>query len=117
MYNQSASSPISCRQCGYSMSPSHSTISPHRSRSSTPWMTTEEAAQYLKVKRRTLLLLVRQGKVKAYPALGIRRRVWRFRREDLDAYLLGASVVTSNTPAVLKERRISETSTETKGSS
>lgn len=49
-----------------------------------PWMTTAEAAAYLKVKPRTLLLWIRQGKIAAYPLSGIQRRVWRFRKEDLD---------------------------------
>ena len=51
------------------------------------WLTASEAAQYLKVKSRTLLLWVRQGKLKAFPLSGIKRRVWRFRKEDLDAAL------------------------------
>jgi excisionase family DNA binding protein len=62
------------------------------------WLTATEAAAYLKVKPRTLLLWVRQGKVKAFPLSGTRRHVWRFRRVDLDAMLTG--------PAVLNEGRI-----------
>jgi excisionase family DNA binding protein len=49
------------------------------------WLTAAEAAQYLKIRVRTLLLWVRQGKVKGYALSGIRRHVWRFRHEDLDA--------------------------------
>jgi len=49
------------------------------------WLTASEAAQYRKVKARTLLLWARQGKVKAFALSGIKRRVWRFRRQDLDA--------------------------------
>lgn len=52
---------------------------------SSEWLTAAEAAQYLKIRVRTLLLWVRQGKVKGYALSGIRRHVWRFRREDLDA--------------------------------
>jgi excisionase family DNA binding protein len=59
------------------------------------WMTTEEAAAYLKVKPRSLLLWVRQGKLPAYALSGTRRRVWRFRREDLDAAVLAKPVVSS----------------------
>lgn len=54
------------------------------------WLTVGEAAAYLKVKRRTLLLWVRHGKVKAYPLSGIKRRVWRFLKDDLDRALLAA---------------------------
>jgi excisionase family DNA binding protein len=57
------------------------------------WLTAAEAAAYLKVKSRTLLLWVRQGKVKAFALSGTRRRVWRFRRSDLDAALLQSAVL------------------------
>jgi excisionase family DNA binding protein len=69
------------------------------------WLTAKEAAQYLKVKPRSLLLWVREGKVPAYALSGTKRRVWRFRKEDLDSTLLSRPVVTSETPAVLTERR------------
>ena len=52
---------------------------------STEWLTAAEAAHYLKIRTRTLLLWARQGKVKGYVLSGTRRHVWRFRREDLDA--------------------------------
>jgi excisionase family DNA binding protein len=52
------------------------------------WLNTEEAARYLGVKPRTLLFWVRQGNIPAYALSGTRRRVWRFRKEDLDAALL-----------------------------
>ncbi len=55
------------------------------------WLTASEAAQYLKVKARTLVLWARQGKVKAYALSGVARRVWRFRASDLDAMLLSSS--------------------------
>ena len=55
------------------------------------WLTAAEAASYLSVKVRTLLLWARQGKVKAYSLSGTQRRVWRFRAADLDAMLLGSS--------------------------
>jgi excisionase family DNA binding protein len=69
------------------------------------WLTVGEAAEYLKVKKRSLLLWVRQGKVKAYALSGTKRRIWRFRREDLDSALF-ASVVPSASPAVLNGRRV-----------
>lgn len=71
------------------------------------WLTAAEAAAYLKVKPRSLLLWVRQGKIKAYALTGTQRRVWRFRKEDLDAALLSRPVVSSDAPAVLTERRVS----------
>jgi excisionase family DNA binding protein len=69
------------------------------------WLTAGEAAEYLKVKKRSLLLWVREDKIKAYALSGTKRRVWRFRREDLDSALF-ASVVPSASPAVLKEKGI-----------
>ena len=57
------------------------------------WLTALEAAAYLKVKPRSLLLWVRQGKLKAYALSGTKRRVWRFRKEDLDSALLSRPVL------------------------
>ena len=56
------------------------------------WLTAQEAAQYLKVKTRTLLLWVRQGKIKGHILSGTVRHVWRFRQADLDATLESPSV-------------------------
>ena len=67
------------------------------------WLTAEEAAGSLKAKPRTLLMWVRQGKVKAFALSGTKRRIWRFRKEDLDAALLSASVIDSEPLTVLSE--------------
>ena len=69
------------------------------------WLTAEEAAKYLKVKTRTLLAWVRNGKVKAFALSGTMRRVWRFRQQDLDAVLMESPVLPSLPPAVLGDRR------------
>jgi len=53
------------------------------------WLTATEAAQHLKVKTRTLLFWVKQGKLKGYKLSGTKRHVWRFQRADLDAALFG----------------------------
>jgi excisionase family DNA binding protein len=71
------------------------------------WLTAEEAATYLKIKTRTLLLWVRQGKVKAFALSGTKRRVWRFRKQYLDAALVELPVLPSTPLSVLSERRIS----------
>jgi excisionase family DNA binding protein len=65
----------------------------------TEWLTATEAAQYLKVKARTLLLWVRHGKLKGYALSGTRRHVWRFRRVDLDAALFQPAAHVLNSPA------------------
>ncbi|MGA9808258.1 MAG: helix-turn-helix domain-containing protein [Candidatus Sulfotelmatobacter sp.] len=69
------------------------------------WLTAEEAAKYLKVKTRTLLRWVRQGNLQGYALSGTKRRIWRFRKEDLDAALLAKPVLNSESPAVLNENR------------
>ena len=70
------------------------------------WLTATEAATYLRVKVRTLLLWARQGKVKAYALSGTERRVWRFRQEDLDAALVESAVLVSLTPSVCPAERM-----------
>jgi excisionase family DNA binding protein len=57
--------------------------------SASEWLTASEAARYLRVRVRTLLLWARQGRVKAYALSGTKRHVWRFRASDLDAVLVG----------------------------
>lgn len=59
------------------------------------WLNLSEAARHLKIKPRTLALWARQGKVKAYAFSGTKRRVWRFRPQDLDAALLASPVLPS----------------------
>jgi excisionase family DNA binding protein len=73
----------------------------------TEWLTASEAAGYLRIQARTLLLWVRQGKIQAFALSGTKRRIWRFRREDLDRALLSRPVLQSVSPTVLstKERR------------
>jgi excisionase family DNA binding protein len=72
------------------------------------WLTAVEAAQYLKVRVRTLLLWVRQGKVKAFALSGTKRRVWRFRHNDLDAALLESAVLPSQSPSVRPAERMDQ---------
>jgi excisionase family DNA binding protein len=68
------------------------------------WLTASEAAQYLRIKTRTLLLWVRQGRVKGFALSGT--RVWRFRRQDLDAAMMDNSVLPFTTPSVCPEERV-----------
>lgn len=57
----------------------------------TEWLTAAEAAAHLKVRPRTLLLWVRQGRIPAHRLSGVRRCVWRFLRSELDAMLTPSS--------------------------
>ncbi len=61
----------------------------------TPWLTSREAASYLRVEHRTLLAWARQKKIKGYVLSGTRRHVWRFLRPDLDAMLTGPAVLST----------------------
>jgi len=58
------------------------------------WLTSGEAALYVKIERRTLLQWVRQGKVRAYILSGTQRHVWRFKTSDLDAMLSVPAVLS-----------------------
>jgi excisionase family DNA binding protein len=70
------------------------------------WMTSDEAAEYLKVKTRSLLLWVRQGKLPAYALSGTKRRVWRFLKSDLDAALLAKPVIVSEPSLPVRSERM-----------
>jgi excisionase family DNA binding protein len=56
------------------------------------WMTASEAAAYLKTEPRSLLRLVREGKLPAHRLSGTKRYVYRFLSRDLDAALMGQAV-------------------------
>jgi excisionase family DNA binding protein len=60
------------------------------------WLTAAEAARYLRVEPRTILIWARQGHVKGYILSGTRRLTWRFLRSDLDATLAVPSVALAN---------------------
>ncbi len=80
--------------------------SKHAPQTLSEWMTTAEAAAYLRTKPRTLLKWVREGSIKAWPLHGTTRRTWRFRKEDLDSALgfvapqTADSVLSSSTSSV-----------------
>jgi excisionase family DNA binding protein len=56
------------------------------------WLTATEAASYLRIKPRTILLWARQGHIRGHILSGTRRVTWRFLRSDLDATLTEPSV-------------------------
>ena len=68
-----------------------------------PWLTAQEGADYVRIKHRTILLWARQGKVPGYVLSGTKRRVWRFRKSDLDTILLARDgrMICSTSPSVL----------------
>lgn len=83
-------------------------MSNQETQSTNDWITASEAARYLKVKPRTLLLWTRQGKVKGFALSGTKRRVWRFRKADLDAALLEPAVLPSESPSVRPAERMDQ---------
>jgi excisionase family DNA binding protein len=60
------------------------------------WLTSAEAALYLKIERRTSLQWIRQGKVRAYILSGTQRHVWGLKTSDLDAMLSVPAVLLSD---------------------
>jgi excisionase family DNA binding protein len=56
------------------------------------WLTANEAAAYLRIEPRTILLWARTGKIKAYQLSGTQRVTWRFLQTDLDGKLFSPSV-------------------------
>ena len=69
------------------------------------WLTATEAAQYLKVEPRTLLMWARQKRVRGFVLSGTRRQTWRFRYCDLDTALMGTDVLASESPSVAPMNR------------
>jgi excisionase family DNA binding protein len=57
-----------------------------------PQLGAQEAADYLKIRKKTLLEWTRKGQVKGYRLSGTVRHVYRYRQSDLDACM----VVTAN---------------------
>lgn len=53
------------------------------------WMTAREAAQYLRVSHRTILLWAKTKRIPAHKLSGAQRVTWRFLATELDAYLGG----------------------------
>lgn len=57
-----------------------------------PWLTSDEAASYLKVSPRTIVHWARIGQIKGHILSGTERITWRFLQSDLDAMLTPPSV-------------------------
>ena len=69
------------------------------------WLTANEAASYLKIEPRTLLLWARQGKLKGFTLSGTHRHVWRFRPEDLDGAMMPLPSVAMNRRIQVRQRQ------------
>lgn len=62
------------------------------------WLTAKEAADYLKVSRRSVVKWARSGRIPAH-RLGGGRHTWRFLRSELDGMLAASSVVSAEREA------------------
>jgi excisionase family DNA binding protein len=51
------------------------------------WLTSQEAAQHLRVKHRTILKWAKAGIIPAHRLSGAKRITWRFLKSELDAML------------------------------
>jgi excisionase family DNA binding protein len=55
----------------------------------TTWLNAAEAAAYLRVSHRTVLLWAKRGTIPAHRLSGAQRVTWRFRADELDAFMNG----------------------------
>jgi excisionase family DNA binding protein len=60
-------------------------VNEQRVTTATPWLTLEEAGSYVKTSTATLRREAKSGRLRGYKVGG--RRCWRFKVEDLDAWL------------------------------
>ena len=66
------------------------------------WLTSAEAATYLKVSPRTIVKWAKEGQLKGYRLSGTSRITWRFLRADLDAKMLPPSAAITEEYAAEK---------------
>jgi excisionase family DNA binding protein len=52
------------------------------------WLTATEAAEYLKVKPRTILKWAKEARIPAHQLSGSQRITWRFLKSELDSAML-----------------------------
>jgi hypothetical protein len=63
-----------------------------------PFVSADQAAQFLSVKRRYLLALARSGIAGAYPlGTGTKRKIWLFRLSELAASVMNDQTILSKT--------------------
>jgi len=65
----------------------------------TEWLTATEAARYLRVSHRTILVWAKRGTIPAHRLSGCKRVTWRFCRAELDAMLTASSAVVADREA------------------
>ncbi len=71
--------------------------------SSTPWLDVRRAAGWALVSEATILREARVGRLRGYKVAN--RKLWRFRREDVDAWLMQREEPVVYVPLAVKSRR------------
>ena len=70
---------------------------------STPWLTVPGAAGWALVSEATILREARVGRLRGYKVGN--RKLWRFRREDVDAWLMRRAEPVEYVPREVKTQR------------
>lgn len=60
------------------------------------WLTATEAAEYLKVKPRTVLKWAKERRIPAHALSGSKRVTWRFLKSELDGVMLAPPSATEH---------------------
>jgi excisionase family DNA binding protein len=68
------------------------------------YLDARQAADYLRISAKKLLQLARSHKVPAYGLGGARRKMWRFRRSELDSWMQ-SEVHSGSDQGRIQERR------------
>jgi excisionase family DNA binding protein len=80
-----------CRHCGAGFKTWHKVRFFMTTPLNSEWLTAVEAADYLKVKHRTILKWAKTGVIPAHALSGSERITWRFLKSELDAMLASPS--------------------------
>jgi excisionase family DNA binding protein len=68
-----------------------------------PYVSPEEAAEFLRLDRLRIVRLARAGQIPAHPIGTGRRRQWRFKLSELDRHMQGG--INGASPPVRHERK------------
>jgi excisionase family DNA binding protein len=61
------------------------------------WLTASEAAAHLRVAHRTVLVWAKMGRIPAHRLSGAQRVTWRFRADELDAFMSNGEMKVAET--------------------
>jgi excisionase family DNA binding protein len=73
-----------------------------------PYVDAQRAAAFLSISRKTLLALARKGKIPAHPIADRKRKVWRFRLGELEAWISSQTTLNLDShQGRVRERKVS----------